>query len=178
MECARCGTRFRIEQSGLLTERTAPDVARTEPLDPPRRRLAPGTKIGLVVCLVPLTILLLGVLWFVVWGGRQRRISAEAARQFLEDLLVAERVPLAYQRCSTAFRKKFPERTLLKYARAFPRKEMEELTLVGTTMTTGHDTVQVRFSCRFRSTHQLVLFVDMSESSGTWLVDGFGIYKP
>src|SRR5262249_13678486 len=116
MECARCGTRFRIEQSGLLTERTAPDVARTEPIDPPRRRLAPGTKIGLVVCLVPLTILLLGVLWFVVWGGRQRRISSEAARQFLEDLLVVERVPLAYQRCTTAFRKKFPEQTLLKYA--------------------------------------------------------------
>ncbi len=143
-----------------------------------RRWLSPGTKIGLVVCIVPVTLILLGILWFVVWGGHQRRTSAEAAQQFLEDLLVAERVPLAYQRCSSTFRKIYPEHTLRRYALAFPRLALEDLTLIDATMSAYNQEGQVRFSCRFQSTRHLVIIVNLSKSNGAWVVDGFAIWEP
>jgi hypothetical protein len=183
LTCDHCNTRFRVKERPSSPRSSAKRSSDREEEEfrlarPPRRRLAPGTKVGLLICIVPLTIVLLGVLWFVVWGGHQRRISVSAAQQFLEDLLVAERVSLAYQRCSERFRSTYPESTLRKYSPLFPRNQLGDFTLVGTTMTTSHQEGQVRFSCRFQSTRRLLIFVDMSKSKGAWLVDGFGFYEP
>lgn len=156
----------------------APSVRRTKHLFGPWSRLGLGTKIGITLCIVPFSLLLFGVFWFVILGKYERRTSAAAAEQFLDDLLVAERVPLAYQRCSDTFRTTFPERRLYKYASMFPRDQMRDLTLVGTNLTISHREVQVAFSCRFPGIHRLFIHVNMSKCNGAWLVDGFAFSEP
>lgn len=154
-----------------------PVIVQADALRLPRRRMPLGTRIGIILCVVPLCLLVVAVLWFFVWGGYERRASAAAAQQFLDDLLVKERVPLAYQRCSEDFRKNIKESSLDEYQR-YPRSKIDDLKLLGTTMSLGQREVQVRFSCRLQPSRQVYFFVNMSKHGGSWQVDGFMIQEP
>jgi hypothetical protein len=132
---------------------------------------------------------LLTIFWLLVLDGlaerrseeaarQARRSSEEAAREFLDDLLVPERVPSAYRRCSEAFRRSNPEVILSRFSAKYPHEQVGDLTLVGSVLDVSLRKIQVSFSSTFGSRGQLLVFVNLSKKDGEWWVDSFVFRQP